>query len=192
MFTFLTPPWPNTSILVHHPGHKYWNTLHLPDQHPDQLRLPPHHVTQVNSGPLHLLQYGPGHLLNDLRSWPFWLSNHFLTPSSLRELIKKKKWKYGFCPNFLLTPPSPLKFGSKNRYQSPEIVPRFLFQYYQNEYQKSLDLGFDPSPPFGQIPYFHYFLKCRPRSLICFCSVQGGSHWYLYNLSSIITVSLNH
>ena len=56
-------------------------------------------------------------------------------------------------------PPSLLKFGSKNRYQSPESAPRFLFQYYQNEYQKSTDLGFDPSP---QIPYFNikYKLDC--------------------------------
>ena len=50
------------------------------------------------------------------------------------------KWKYGSCPKILLTPPSPLKFGSKNRYQLPDTV-------YKNEYQKSLDFGFDPSPP---------------------------------------------
>jgi hypothetical protein len=38
-------------------------------------------------------------------------------------------------------------FGSKNRYQAPDTVSSFVFQYYKNEYQKSLDLGFDPSPP---------------------------------------------
>ena len=58
-----------------------------------------------------------------INSWLFTL----LGRSSL-----KKKWKYGFRPNFLLT--SPLKFGSKNRYQSPKTVPRTFSQYYQNWY----------------------------------------------------------
>ena len=35
----------------------------------------------------------------------------------------------------------------------------FYVNSTENEYQKSLDLVFDPSPPrFGQIPYFHFFL----------------------------------
>jgi hypothetical protein len=45
----------------------------------------------------------------------------------LRELIKKKKNEsMDFVQTFCLPPPSPLKFGSKNRYQSPETVPQIL------------------------------------------------------------------
>ena len=53
-------------------------------------------------------------------------------------LLKKTYESMDFVP-ILLTPHSPLKFGSKNRYQSPVTVPRLLSLYYQNEYQKSLD-----------------------------------------------------
>jgi hypothetical protein len=48
-----------------------------------------------------------------------------------------------------------LKFGSKNRYQSADTISGFVFQYYKKEYQKSLDLGFDPSTP--PLDKFHAF-----------------------------------
>ena len=46
---------------------------------------------------------------------------------AIRELIKQKM-KVWISSILFVDPPSPLKFGSKNRYQSPETVPRFVFQ----------------------------------------------------------------
>ena len=42
------------------------------------------------------------------------------------------KLTQGAHPKNKLFVPPPLNFGSKYRYQSPDTVPRFVFQYYQD------------------------------------------------------------
>ena len=56
----------------------------------------------------------------------------------------------------LFVDPSPLKFGSKNRYQSPETIPRFYFDTSKMKTKKVWIWGFTPPPPFEQNPYFHF------------------------------------
>ena len=96
--------------------------------------------------------------------------------SGIRELIQKiNKLKYGFRPNFWLFPPPPM-FGSKNRYQSPDTISIFVFQYYNNEYQRSLDLGFDPPPPLDK---FQTFIFLWMISLIEFVIDSKNMHLHL-------------
>jgi hypothetical protein len=47
----------------------------------------------------------------------------------------------------LFVDPSPLKFGSKNRYQSPETIPRFYFDTSKMKTKKVWIWGFTPPPP---------------------------------------------
>ena len=75
----------------------------------------------------------------------------------LKEVFIKFFLKVWISSKLFVDPPLPLKFGSKNRYQSPDTISRFVFQYYKNEYQKSLDLGFDPSPSPPLLDKFHTF-----------------------------------
>ena len=87
---------------------------------------------------------------------------------SFRELIQKtnKKWKYGFRPDFWLTPPLPLKFGSKNRYQSPETVPRFYFNTSKMKTKKVWIWGLTPPPLLWTKSILSFFFGWAPLTNI--------------------------
>ena len=78
---------------------------------------------------------------------------------------------------------SPLKFGSKIGINRPRLSP-VCFQYYQNQ---SLDLGFDPSHPFGQNPYFHFFLnEDLPYSITFNLKLMHENQKKLYMIYEIV------
>ena len=81
-----------------------------------------------------------------------------------------------FVHTFSDPPPPPIKFRPKNNMTNEE---QSNVQYYQNDIQKSLDLGSYPLlPPFRQKTYFHFFLW--KTSLMAYCHISPNGHPFRY------------